>query len=1217
MKLTYLLILSFISFGVSMNAHGQHGKGGKPELNSGKLELDPGYPLETPQLSGLNEMMNSEDSTLVFTFGISEYSNIRPLQFAAHDADSLGKYLRLANKGYTKVMTSTNERINQLGWVLNYISGELEAISVNSRKHWTVMIYFSGHSTDKFLIGASVGKALLESRYPSGEDILKHLELQGLISDYSKDFKNMVLVVDACNSGGLESSNLEKIKANMNEVYSFLSSSSDEKSFERADLGAGVFTHYLLKGISGAADDQGEFKDDEVSGSEIETYLERVGKNINQTPVVNNPDREVPFTFHYNPDLDVSASMTASSNKNKASRFFKTGKSSTDNTSYSSSRIEQCENLMSLFLAKVNNGEYFVAESESEETLNIELVNKLKEKDLPSVDLYRSSKYGGLRGVLRAGQLSVSSNPDFTSAIQIPSNGVLHFSFSPNEEFVAAILENNTVNVYDVYTGDSILSSVNKLKGIQTIEWWNSNTLLLLSEKGHVYKWQPTGEGLKSLNKLEKVLKGVKVPKKMEIIADKMLLLSESGKLVVYDLVMENKVKTFKDGILDFQLMPNGTDLLLANGSSLVLWDLNTKEIKNEVDLEAQKLDVLAHPLNPMIVVATESRRELALLDRNLQQERKGLKLSGLKGNVEVLDYNEVSNVLTVADSKGTILTYVVEMDDEQSAYVIAEYLKKDIKYCNAASEGRRLKPADIDQEMLYSLTKVSESALNHLFNADVLSNEELALTQRVRKNLKWALKNTDQSSFDAEQLRNFKINYNLLEVFEILLRKQSDRYREGLTLLEEIEQLDPDGAYPYNIAGQLYELLDDLKMAKESFEMASIKGPRWKEPKMRLGGVLVKQKEFDKAEKVYKSVIKIDSLYLPAHKELIQLYLNEKRAGEQHVKEHVQQHSFLMSVFKPLNIIAREMREEEWVEVKQFSHADYGFLFDLDLTSIEALNNSFKKHGAKFVSDGSYDSVVVCFYSTSNMEISYAVEAKASVSSGVIEELYLKEKNGKWKALEGFKPQFVFENSDGTDDLQPNVPFRVNTNIMANQARMKQVEIDNPTYVLNNPGISEPLVWNGHPFNVYFVSNFKGDTKGRTLMDLTREDIKYLNENGVNSGAEYKVGDTLQGGIVYYVEPGGEHGLVIPILEDYHHETIMKAKREVKEFQLEGIEDWQLPTRDQLKKLAYSRVQIPVDVVWTSESKDGLPISYSISNAGAEMTAIESKRFILPIRVF
>ncbi len=222
--------------------------------------------------------------------GISRYPKLAEkfqLRFPERDAQSMNTILISPEGGSfkaenVKVLSGAQAT---LAAMRREIDGWLPTVAKDGDR---VLIYFAGHG---FLYG---GKGYLA---PSDFDAA-HVEASGYPMDelgsvigdkIHATYK--ILLTDACHSGAItpeETQTLNSSLSNLrNSLFSLTASRDRESSFESPELdgGHGVFTYYVVEGLGGAADSNG---DGVVSADELAEYVhtqvrEKTGSRQNPT----------------------------------------------------------------------------------------------------------------------------------------------------------------------------------------------------------------------------------------------------------------------------------------------------------------------------------------------------------------------------------------------------------------------------------------------------------------------------------------------------------------------------------------------------------------------------------------------------------------------------------------------------------------------------------------------------------------------------------------------------------------------------------------------------------------------------------------------------------------------------------------------------------------------------------------------------------------------
>ena len=209
--------------------------------------------------------------------GVSKYKHIKQLEYADDDAVMLRDYLKnnpaikLPDNNITLLLDSQATR--------GRIFTELKKVIDVSKSGDEVIIYFAGHGDVETDIEAGflLGYDCESSNYPAS-DAVDISMLERYLDAMAKKQVKVMLIVDACRSGNLAGgktgaqTTMASLNDRFNHVAKILSCKpgelSEEKSFSGG--GHGIFTYYLVNGMSGMAD---ENNDNTVSQDELETYV--------------------------------------------------------------------------------------------------------------------------------------------------------------------------------------------------------------------------------------------------------------------------------------------------------------------------------------------------------------------------------------------------------------------------------------------------------------------------------------------------------------------------------------------------------------------------------------------------------------------------------------------------------------------------------------------------------------------------------------------------------------------------------------------------------------------------------------------------------------------------------------------------------------------------------------------------------------------------------
>ncbi len=241
----------------------------------------------------------TKGETYAVVIGVSEYENIKDLNYADKDASYFAGYLlhnlKIPQKNIHLFTDSTALRSN--------IMNKLTNIKKDLRPHDRVYFYFAGHGDTEsgdetlLLLHDSPNGNYFKS---SGSGFLKLSELKNIFEDYIRKEKEVkvIFIADACHAGGLVGGEKgQKVTAlQLNDDWGnfikILSCQPNEISKESDKFGGGrgLFSYYLIQGLQGLADGikAGEKKNNIVTLGEVEKYIkDKVNKfNSKQNPEV-------------------------------------------------------------------------------------------------------------------------------------------------------------------------------------------------------------------------------------------------------------------------------------------------------------------------------------------------------------------------------------------------------------------------------------------------------------------------------------------------------------------------------------------------------------------------------------------------------------------------------------------------------------------------------------------------------------------------------------------------------------------------------------------------------------------------------------------------------------------------------------------------------------------------------------------------------------------
>jgi hypothetical protein len=228
--------------------------------------------------------------------GIASYNHMPTLKYTDDDAYQVYAFLKSPEGG-----AIPDERISLLideSASRERILSAMESTFAKADENDVIMLYYSGHG---------LPGSFLPIDFDGYNNVLQHAEIKEILD--KSHAKHKIVLADACHSGSLLAM---KTPFNATRMQSFLdgfesasagtalftSSKSEEISMETSGLRQGIYSHYLIRGLRGEAD---------VNGNKIVTISELYGyvsKNVRtytanrQTPVIaGNYDDNMPIAI--------------------------------------------------------------------------------------------------------------------------------------------------------------------------------------------------------------------------------------------------------------------------------------------------------------------------------------------------------------------------------------------------------------------------------------------------------------------------------------------------------------------------------------------------------------------------------------------------------------------------------------------------------------------------------------------------------------------------------------------------------------------------------------------------------------------------------------------------------------------------------------------------------------------------------------------------------
>ena len=239
------------------------------------------------------------ENTYAVIVGVADYKNFVPgdgdLNYTVSDAISFASFLKSKKGG--NVPASNIVLLTDAQATKDNIIAKAKALFAKAKKDDRVIFYFSGHGSKGCFLPYDAGDI--------GNNLLYFNEVKSIFRSAKCNTK--LLFADACFAGSMKrglannselkksiEKNLKKSlksTSNMN-IAVMMSCQGDETSMEMGSLKQGLFTYYLMEGLGGQANSDGNKY---VTIQELYYYLYHKVKN--KAARCNPPHKQTPELF--------------------------------------------------------------------------------------------------------------------------------------------------------------------------------------------------------------------------------------------------------------------------------------------------------------------------------------------------------------------------------------------------------------------------------------------------------------------------------------------------------------------------------------------------------------------------------------------------------------------------------------------------------------------------------------------------------------------------------------------------------------------------------------------------------------------------------------------------------------------------------------------------------------------------------------------------------
>jgi hypothetical protein len=217
--------------------------------------------------------------------GVARYSHMKSLKYTDDDAYRMYAFLKSPEGGALaddQIRVLVDEDATK-----ENILNSLERTFAKAGPNDVIFFYFSGHG---------LNGAFLPIDFDGNSNKLEHTEIMKILD--KSQAKSKIVIADACHSGSIQNAKGASAQSIIETYYDafsrstggmvlMMSSKAEETSIENNGLRQGIFSHFLIRGLKGAADSD---EDRLVTINELFEYVEANVKfytNNYQTPVIS------------------------------------------------------------------------------------------------------------------------------------------------------------------------------------------------------------------------------------------------------------------------------------------------------------------------------------------------------------------------------------------------------------------------------------------------------------------------------------------------------------------------------------------------------------------------------------------------------------------------------------------------------------------------------------------------------------------------------------------------------------------------------------------------------------------------------------------------------------------------------------------------------------------------------------------------------------------
>lgn len=798
--------------------------------------------------------------THVILIGVSEYAFLpedQQLDFADDDAQLFHDYLK--TWGNIEFKLFLNQEAKR-----NIVSTELvNTLRFEAQSGDKVIIFFAGHGDVDEYYGD--GYLLLNQceqsnnkPYYDGE-ALSLERISEIIDKADKNGVEVTLIADACRSGSVLSAEANKMMSGINiNTTTMISCQHNEYSEESIKYGNGhgVFTYYLIQGMMGLADSN---KDLKISLLELQTYVqtkvvtEREGQ---QTPVFTGklmkeiaPVNEKLLAEAEKQD-NLSLAITALGKKKAVTAPF--GEVSS-----------RCQSLMQLLIEQTAANKFFNDELDllDQQAFSVGLIQS-KKIHSSAVKSVTSAKGGVYTASAGSEGVSIITRQDLKNPKWIKDQkNATRVDFSPSGNILAI---GNAVGIVTLYDPSSVelITTLPKLDAeVSTLKFISEKTLVAGTLKGTIHVIDIESNTSKQI----KAHKGRVTD--LEFKNTTLYSVGDDGKVCTIDITTKKKVlgvAAHTGRATAIKLLPISNAILTSgDDGKLKKWQVETLKLETEIALGyADVTDLEVDPFEKFCFIGSKQKK-VGIIDLGTRAVLKS-KMANTSGIMSI-SYDPSTYTLAMAENDGSVTFQKVKVNPDMNAAVD---IHRQLMECGDLSKYKY----KIDGTLIIGLNNYISGVLNPLVNGDA----QQPSLEEIRKAIRYAKKALELGKDYVLDEKKLEINLLMLEVYEILALGDKSKFPQAIEKMKRIEELDPKGAYGFNVTAQLYAQMNNLEKAIEAIKKAETFAPNWSETTVNAGKILLQRGDPKAAEVKFKESITESPDLVKGYANLGALYLSQ-----------------------------------------------------------------------------------------------------------------------------------------------------------------------------------------------------------------------------------------------------------------------------------------------------------------------------------------------------